>query len=60
MEVRKQNRKQAIVTILSLTLLVGIAAAAPTLEPATNQQQTQSFIGTTPDATTVEELPAQF
>jgi len=58
MEVRNQSRKQAIVTILSLTLLVGIAAAAPRM--STTSEQPQSFIGTTPDATTVEELPAQF
>jgi uncharacterized protein YdeI (BOF family) len=58
MEVRNQSRKQAIVTILSLMLLVGIAAAAPGTTATT--EQPQSFIGTTPDATTVEELPAQF
>jgi|KBSSwiStaDraftv2_1062776.scaffolds.fasta_scaffold398664_2 hypothetical protein len=58
MEVRNQTRKQAIVTILSLTLLVGFAAAGPRMTAPS--EQPQSFIGTTPDATTVEELPAQF
>ena len=57
MEMRAQTKKQAMVAVICLTVLAGIAMANPRT-PAS--QETQSFIGTTPNATTIEALPPQF
>ena len=59
MEMRAQTKKQMIVAILGLTVLAGLAMAAPrTGAPAS--QEVQTFVGTAPNATTIEELPPQF
>ena len=54
----KRAKNQVMVTIVSMMVLVGLAAAAPSLN--LKASETQSFIGTAPNATTIEELPAQF
>ena len=58
MEMRAQTKKQAVIAVICLTVLAGIAMANPRMgAPA---QETQSFIGTVPNATTIEALPPQF
>ena len=52
-------RAKQVMAIVSLTVLVGIAAAAPMFNAKASDEM-QSFIGTAPNATTIEELPAQF
>lgn len=55
----KRAKSQVIVTMMSMVVLVGLAVAAPAFN-AKAAGETQSFIGTAPNATTMEELPAQF
>jgi len=55
----KRAKNQVMVTIVSMVVLVGLAAAAPTFN-AKPAGEIQSFVGTAPNATTIEELPAQF
>ena len=57
MKTTNETRIQVAVAILSFASLVGLAASAPS-RPVANE--TQSFIGTTPNATVVEVQPATF
>jgi hypothetical protein len=58
METRKQTKIQAIVTILSFTVLVALASTAPRL--SASSAEIQSFVGTTPNAADAEPLPPTF
>lgn len=58
MEMRAQTKKQLAVAVIGVMVLAGIAMASPMIPPAS--PETQSFIGTAPNATTIEELPPQF
>lgn len=57
MKTATHTRVQIAVAVLSFASLVVLAAAAPKGPTA---GETQSFIGTTPDATVIEALPATF
>ena len=57
MNYANHSRIKAVVAILSFASLVVFAASAPSGSTA---GETQSFIGTTPNATVVEEQPATF
>ncbi len=57
MKTTNETHIQVAVAILSFASLVGLAASAPS-RPVANE--TQSFIGTTPNATVVEVQPATF
>ena len=55
MKVATHTRVQIAVAVLSFASLVVFAATAPA-----TTVETQSFIGTTPNAATAEALPATF
>ena len=57
MKSANNTRIQIAAAILSFASLIGVAATAPTGAVA---NETQSFIGTTPDASTVEAQPSTF
>ena len=57
MKTTNQARIQIAVAILSFASLVVLAASAPRMTAA---NETQSFIGTTPNASVVEAQPATF
>jgi hypothetical protein len=53
----KQAKAQVVATIFSFALLAGLATSVPVSGAA---DQPQSFVGTTPDASTIEALPPTF
>ena len=57
MKTTNQSRIQVAVAILSFASLVVLAASAPR---GSVVNETQSFIGTTPNASVVEAQPATF
>lgn len=57
MNYANHTRIKAVVAILSFASLVVFAANAPS---GSGAGKTQSFIGTTPDASVVEAQPATF